>query len=294
MVCWSRYIGNGFVATHPIVGSQGGVDGAYRGHTIFMGGVFNADQFSQNRSHRAAIPGFHTEFELPGCVADDVEYSLDVRRAVLSKRWRAGAFSVEELHYAHRQRRNLLIHSARLVNNGTAYLNVTVTQTAGPDCGGPYGCDVSMHEITAHPGLTRLLNGSILAAETPQSPLIAIGMASTVVARHMQLAPGETKVLLLISALSSSLDSAHPLQTAQRALTSATTFGAEKLLAEHVAAWSELWESGLEVESDDELARAINGSQYFILSSIREDWPYGLSPGGLASGGYHGHTFWCD
>ncbi len=282
------------MATHPIVGSQGGVHGAYRGNTIFMGGVFNADQFSQNRSHRAAIPGFHAVFEPQSHVADGVEYSLDVRRAVLSKRWRAGTVTVEELHYAHRQRRNLLIHSVRLVNNGSGFLNCTVNQVAGPDCGGPYGCDVSMHEIASHsPGWTRLLNGSTLVAETPQSPLIDIGMASTVVGRQLQLAPKETKVMLLISALSSSLDSADPLQTAQSALADATASGAEQLLAEHVAAWSKLWESGVEVGGDDELARAINGSQYFILSSIREDWPYGLSPGGLASGGYHGHTFWC-
>jgi len=24
----------------------------------------------------------------------------------------------------------------------------------------------------------------------------------------------------------------------------------------------------------------------------RDDWPYSLSPGGLASNGYNGHTFW--
>jgi len=32
---------------------------------------------------------------------------------------------------------------------------------------------------------------------------------------------------------------------------------------------------------------------YYILSSIRSDWPYGLSPGGLPGGEeYMGHTFW--
>lgn len=290
----SRYVGNGFVATHPIVGTQGGVHGAYRGHTIFMGGVFNAGQYSQNRSHRAAIPGFTTEIELQGNVVNDVEYSLDVRRAVLSKRWHAGGLSVEEEHYAHRQRRNLLIHTIHLANNGLATLNVSVKQLAGPPCGGPYGCDVSMNEIASRDASTvRLLNGSILTAETPQSPLISIGMASTVLTEHLQLAPGENTIMLSISALSSSLDSSHPLRTAERALAAAAATGPKELLTEHIAAWGELWKSGLEVGGDEELARAINGSQYYILSSIREDWPYGLSPGGLASGGYHGHTFWC-
>ncbi len=31
---------------------------------------------------------------------------------------------------------------------------------------------------------------------------------------------------------------------------------------------------------------------YYIISSIRPDWPWSLSPGGLASNGYNGHTFW--
>jgi len=48
----------------------------------------------------------------------------------------------------------------------------------------------------------------------------------------------------------------------------------------------------LEVTGNLHLAQAANASLYFIRSSIRPDWPYGLSPGGLASNSYHGHTFW--
>ena len=41
------------------------------------------------------------------------------------------------------------------------------------------------------------------------------------------------------------------------------------------------------------MAQAIYGSLYYILSSTRHDWPYGLSPGGLPGGEeYMGHTFW--
>lgn len=40
------------------------------------------------------------------------------------------------------------------------------------------------------------------------------------------------------------------------------------------------------------LQKSLNASLYAIRSSIRADWPYGLSPGGLASNGYSGHTFW--
>lgn len=32
-------IGNGFVATHPIVGTEGGVHAAYLGNSVYMAGV---------------------------------------------------------------------------------------------------------------------------------------------------------------------------------------------------------------------------------------------------------------
>ena len=68
----------------------------------------------------------------------------------------------------------------------------------------------------------------------------------------------------------------------------------EQLLTEHKAAWRDLWNSGrIEIEGDVDMAQAIYGSLYYILSSTRHDWPYGLSPGGLPGGEeYMGHTFW--
>ncbi len=40
------------------------------------------------------------------------------------------------------------------------------------------------------------------------------------------------------------------------------------------------------------LKQATYSSLYYLLSSVRSDWPYSLSPGGLASNGYNGHSFW--
>jgi hypothetical protein len=58
--------------------------------------------------------------------------------------------------------------------------------------------------------------------------------------------------------------------------------------AQHESAWNARIEAGggLEVEGDLWLAQSLNASLYFIRSSIRADWPHGLSPGGLASNGY--------
>ena len=38
-------------------------------------------------------------------------------------------------------------------------------------------------------------------------------------------------------------------------------------------------------------ALAANASLFAILSSLREEWAYGLAPGGLTNA-YNGHSFW--
>jgi trehalose/maltose hydrolase-like predicted phosphorylase len=98
--------------------------------------------------------------------------------------------------------------------------------------------------------------------------------------------------VVLARAFASTLDGGtDPLAAAVNALEQALKSTAEQLVSEHVDGWADIWQSGLEVEGDDSLAAAVNGSLYTLLSSLRADWPYGSSPGGLASAGYHGHIF---
>ena len=64
------------------------------------------------------------------------------------------------------------------------------------------------------------------------------------------------------------------------------------LHALHVEEWAQtLWTSGLETDRHD-LAVAVNASLYAILSSLRADRPYSLSPGGLATDFYEVRR-WC-
>jgi trehalose/maltose hydrolase-like predicted phosphorylase len=74
---------------------------------------------------------------------------------------------------------------------------------------------------------------------------------------------------------------------------SAGTTAASQLWGEHTEAWRARWSAGrIEIGGDLALAQTTNSSLYFLLSAIREDWVYGLSPGGLASSAYNGHVFW--
>ena len=64
------------------------------------------------------------------------------------------------------------------------------------------------------------------------------------------------------------------------------------LRATHAAAWDAEWEGGIEIAGNLTIAASVNSSLYYILAATRPDWPYGLSPGGLARDDYEGHSFW--
>jgi len=82
--------------SHPIVGNEGGVPGAYNGSQLFMSGVFNGvsknqSQWGANRqqSHRAALPDWVTHVSVADGSAKLDSYALDMRRAILTKSWSA-------------------------------------------------------------------------------------------------------------------------------------------------------------------------------------------------------------
>ena len=65
------------------------------------------------------------------------------------------------------------------------------------------------------------------------------------------------------------------------------------LHASHVEEWAAaLWSSGIEIAGRADVARAVNASLYAILSSLRVERVYSLSPGSLATDFYEGHAFW--
>ncbi|MBQ4854584.1 glycoside hydrolase family 65 protein [Rhodanobacter sp. B2A1Ga4] len=67
--------------------------------------------------------------------------------------------------------------------------------------------------------------------------------------------------------------------------------GFTALLAEHQAAWHELWKSDIVVDGDPDVQRAVHSDLYYLLSNstVGTAWPMGacaLTPG------YAGHAFW--
>ena len=113
----------------------------------------------------------------------------------------------------------------------------------------------------------------------------------------MTLRGGGAKTIFL-AAFHSSLESGLESHGAAAAAAAATlrsatmNSSASTLRKSHNAAWDELWQGGIEITGNATIASTVNSSLYYILSATRSDWPYGLSPGGLARDDYQGHSFW--
>ena len=80
--------------------------------------------------------------------------------------------------------------------------------------------------------------------------------------------------------------------------------GAAALDASHRQAWADAYGllptegggggGGIELEGNPQFAAQVNSSLYYLLCSVREDWPKGVSEGGIASEAYRGMMFWSD
>ena len=74
-------------------------------------------------------------------------------------------------------------------------------------------------------------------------------------------------------------------QAAEADLNLFLSMDASSLLTTHSAAWEDVWTAGIEIEGNLTIAASVNSSLYYIYSAIRDDWAYGISPGGLARDG---------
>jgi protein-glucosylgalactosylhydroxylysine glucosidase len=99
---------------------------------------------------------------------------------------------------------------------------------------------------------------------------------------------GTNTRMTFITCVATSLESADPLSAALSQFQEVSSIDSEDLWNQHVSAWADLWISGIEVQGRYDVSVAVNASLYYLLSSLRDDHPFGVSPGGLASNGYNG------
>ncbi len=108
----------------------------------------------------------------------------------------------------------------------------------------------------------------------------------------MNLRKGDSLSFALVGSVCSTRDFSDPYNEAERQVIYAIHEGTEALLAAHCRLWSELWESDILIEGDDEAQRAVRFALFNLYSSCREGSGLSISPMGLSSQGYNGHIFW--
>lgn len=97
------------------------------------------------------------------------------------------------------------------------------------------------------------------------------------------------------SVVGSSITSAHhtdPLNEAERLTIYAKLQGHDRLLQFHKKAWSDLWQSDIKIEGDEQSQQDVHSMLYHLYSFVREGTAYSPSPMGLSGLGYNGHIFW--
>jgi trehalose/maltose hydrolase-like predicted phosphorylase len=92
--------------------------------------------------------------------------------------------------------------------------------------------------------------------------------------------------------IAGSHDAEDPLSAARAAAVGAAATGYADLLAEHEAAWADLWRADIEILGDPELQLQVRASMFYLLASTRAGVNWSLSPCGLSGDGYNGHVFW--
>lgn len=57
----------------------------------------------------------------------------------------------------------------------------------------------------------------------------------------------------------------------------------EDILSPHMNSWMTMWQSNIEIEGDDSIRATVTTGLYYLYSSVRSDWIFGIADGGIVS-----------
>jgi trehalose/maltose hydrolase-like predicted phosphorylase len=263
-------VGNGYLA-HVIDGSS-----------IFVAGLYNGPAVATHPTHRASLANVQS-VKVGGKLNAG---GLAMNDGTFARVYSVGSNCfVTQTFYAHRYRRNLLVQSIEVDNRL-----------------GSVKCQVSLQTVTEPSNDVLLLqtsqrsNYSIATYRTQQSEMLGgilpvIAVATTTVS-PVSVEAGLLATFPILTTIYTSLESSNPDLEAELAYLDALAQFPQQLYEDHAAQWNSLWQARIEVQGNLPLAQVINSSLYYLLSSVREDSPWSLSPGGLASNLYNSHVFW--
>lgn len=304
-------IENGFIGGD--VGCTGGAGGS--AGALHLAGLYSGGSHTDSRS---GLPN-----PLAAELSTDLPYggaALDVSAGIYLERWPlpvgCGAEAVlESRRYAHRQHRSLLVWELRAIN-ATASCNVSWRGCAKGPSGmlqrAPGVYEVVDPEQPADPTFPRRAAAVVaIASNMPQEMPDTFGGGDHHEPPHKQwnltVGPTTSKTFLAVvrTTLEPGVTNSTVMDLAITELAQHTNTGATTLGASHQRAWADAYGllqsdgnsgsgGGIELVGNPQLSAYVNSSLYYLLCSIREDWPMGISEGGIGSEAYRGMMFWSD
>mmetsp|Transcript_18795 Transcript_18795/g.59106 ORF Transcript_18795/g.59106 Transcript_18795/m.59106 type:complete len:802 (-) Transcript_18795:411-2816(-) len=277
---------------------------------IFAAGLYNGDDKGSDgpSSYRARLPPYNAWVKVDNkpeqehaSTAGGSGCALDVERAVFMQRSHdpldGHGVQVDQAWYAPLHEPSVLVHEITLRNRARVRRTLRMGQWGSVDSPSLLTRLMPRERLALHgltPSDTHAIEGTSRVGELGNRT--AFALVANRVPDSVDVPPGTKVTVYALTAVVTSLNSTDPTRDALETLRRYTQGGfaaMPSMLDAHVGAWQRRWREGrIEVDGDLALAQVVNSSLYFIRSSIREDWPHGLSPGGLASNAYSGHSFW--
>jgi len=284
-------LGNGYMAT--IVNSN----------SIYLAGVFNAKQPNDDWpdvlvSNRASLQNPHLQI-IPDSVDKDIIYSMNVREGSWKESYTIVGAEIEKRVYIHRdfQYRGCFVTEFVIVNDNDNDLSIDLLTSH--DLNDPSSW-LQSEDFAFTNNDEESFVGVTHVAENTTNHLFEVAAAYTAVPPQISVKANSKENFRFVVSFAQNLTDVDedPLAFAKTQLDAAMSD--TDLYEKHVQRWENLWSSSsgggsvdVKVNSDDnKLNEVIHSSIYSILTSVRSELPFGLSPGGLSTNGYEGHTFW--
>ena len=291
-------IGNGYVGTIAM------------SDEVHVAGLYNGKAYVKPRSgwpvyyyehtHRARIPStlsIDFTLDIPG----KRSYALDVRSGTYVQWFEGNGIQIEQRLYAHRRYKNIAVNEIVVKSAVDTTLHLTLNRgndsvdlvTLQNDAEEVDSVDLQDEHYDTTAVQFKTMFASAKEAETSSVDKTKIAVTWTPVPLKLKIKKcQEGCKFRFVSAYVTSLETPNPEAKSQELWMKYSKL--PFLYETHAKEWNNLWDSGsIKIADDINLAQLTYGSLYNLLSSIRPDWQFGLSPGGLpASEEYLGHVFW--
>jgi len=260
---------------------------------VYAAGVFNGDHLS---SHRAMIPSTLplniTLLKEPGQTSETC-FTLNAKAGFFLQtiNFDNNATQVQQKVYAHKYYRNLIITELKAKTNIKKGCTLLLQSFAAAR-----SVDIDFNNEKKED--YNFMAGFTIKTEGIEVQKIEVAVAYAPTQRVELFIPQSEnwQEHFYITSISTSLETKDPKTKAVADFKNAEMLISkdyEAFWKKHENGWNDVWDAGhIKVHGNIGLAQAVNSSFYYILSSIEASWPYGLSPCGLPSNGYLGHTFW--